>query len=140
MVFFLFVWGVGALCGAGGGFDFVVVVVVFWRTADFYGEIGDADARAGRAPQRHEAAPVPAVSQVVLVEPPAGAAHPRPHRREALPLLLLRPPLQAAQPRPAAHATPHRSVQPSFLSFFSTSNLGLTLAVTFFHLVLPSFT
>ena len=32
-------------------------------------------------------------------------------------------------------------VRPAFVSFFfSTSNLGLTLAVTFFHLVLPSFT
>ena len=78
--------------------------------ADFHGEIGDADARPGRPPERNEAAPVPAVSQVVFVQPPAGPAHPRPHGRKTLPLLLLRPTLQAAQPRPAAHSPPHRSV------------------------------
>lgn len=78
------------------------------KKIDFYGEIGDADARSGRASERDEAASVPTVSQIVFVQSSAGAAHPRAHGRKALPVLLLRPTLQTAQPRSAAHSPPHR--------------------------------
>ena len=77
---------------------------------DFHGQIGDADARPWRPPEWNEAAPVPAMSQIVFVQPPAGAAHPRPHGWKTLSLLLLRSTFQAAQSRPAAHTTPYRSV------------------------------
>lgn len=53
--------------------------VVLYRP-DFHGQIGDADARPGRPPERNEAAPVPTVSQVVFIQPSTGAAHPRAHR------------------------------------------------------------
>ena len=78
--------------------------------ADFHAQVRDAAARAGDAQERGEATPVSAVSQVLLLQPPAGAAHKGTHRGKAVQVLLLRPALQAAQPRAAAHATAHRSV------------------------------
>lgn len=75
--------------------------------ADLHAQVCDADAQSGGAPQRGEAAPVPAVPQVLLLQPSAGAAHPGPHRGETLQVLLLRPPLQAVVPRSAAHPTTH---------------------------------
>lgn len=75
---------------------------------DLHAQVGDADGGKGAGPRRHQAAPVPAVPQELLLEPPAGAAHPRAHRREAVQMFLLRAPLQAALPRAAAHATAYR--------------------------------
>lgn len=95
---------------------------------DFHGQVGDADARPGRPPERNEAAPMPAVSQVVFVQPPAGAAHPRPHGRKTLSLLLLRSPFQAAQSRPATHSPSYRSVL--FLTHFSYPILLFSLNLT----------
>ena len=78
--------------------------------SDFHAQVCDAAACPRCAPERGEATPVSAVPQVLLLQPPAGAAHTGPHRGEAVQVLLLRPALQAAQPRAAAHATAHRSV------------------------------
>lgn len=50
-----------------------------------------------------QTAPVPAVSQVVQLQPPASPAHTRAHGRETVQVFLLRAPLQTAQPRPTTH-------------------------------------
>lgn len=60
--------------------------------------------------QRGQAAPVPAVPQVLLQQSPARPAHQGAHGREAVQVQLLRQEVQAAQPRPTAHEATHRSV------------------------------
>lgn len=57
--------------------------------------------------ERGKAAPVPAMPQVVLQQPPARPAHQGPHRRETVQMQLLRPQVQAAQSRTAAHPPAH---------------------------------
>lgn len=58
---------------------------------NLHAQVGDADARQGavEAAGGEQAAPVPAVPQVLLLQPPAGPAHQGAHRREALQVLLL---------------------------------------------------
>lgn len=84
---------------------------------DLHAQERHADARAwaaARPRRRGEAAPVPAVLEVVQLEPPAGAAHSSPHRREAVQMLILRQTLQTAQPRTTAYQTTHGYVDFSY--------------------------
>ena len=47
--------------------------------ADLHAQVGDADACAGESPERRQAAPVPALRQELLLQPPARPARPRPY-------------------------------------------------------------
>ncbi|GIX66929.1 uncharacterized protein CEXT_721581 [Caerostris extrusa] len=64
--------------------------------ADLHAQVCNAAPLEGGPPRRHQALPVPAVSQVVLLQPPTAATHPHPHGREALQVFLLRQEIQAA--------------------------------------------
>ncbi|GBN41254.1 hypothetical protein AVEN_118859-1 [Araneus ventricosus] len=75
--------------------------------ADLHAQVCDAAPLPGGSPRRHQALPVPAVSQVILLQPPTAAAHPHPHRREALQVFLLRQEIQATLARAAAHQAAH---------------------------------
>lgn len=65
--------------------------VMWCCCADLHAQVGDADARQGaiEAARGEQAAPVPAMPQVLLIQPPARPAHQGTHRRKALQVLLL---------------------------------------------------
>lgn len=87
--------------------------------ADLHAQECDADARVpGQSSRSEQAAPVPAVSQVVQQQSSAGAAHTSSHWRETVQVLLLRATLQAAQSCTTTHASPHRSVTHHQLQYY----------------------
>lgn len=64
-----------------------------------------------------QAAPMSPVLEGVLVQPPAGAAHPRPHGRETVQVLLLREEVQAAVACATTHPSTHWWVDGKSLGF-----------------------
>ena len=85
----------------------LIYLTHFRFPADFHAQVCDADAQPRSPPGRSEAPPVPAVSEVLQLQPPARPAHQSAHRRKTLQMFVLRPALQATLARPAAHATAH---------------------------------
>ena len=139
MVFFLFVWGVGALCGAGGGailsssLLFLANGRFLWRNRRCRCTCGT---RTAATRSRTSASSVSSRSRRTTSWCSTSASTPARSPTAA-------PTATAASSSSATSSSTRDStpVRPAFVSFFfSTSNLGLTLAVTFFHLVLPSFT
>ncbi|PRD20071.1 UNVERIFIED_CONTAM: hypothetical protein NCL1_55622 [Trichonephila clavipes] len=78
--------------------------------ADLHAQVCDAAPLPRSSPWGHQALPVPAMSQVVLLQPPTAAAHPHPHGREALQVFLLRQEIQTALTCATAHQAAHRCV------------------------------
>lgn len=79
--------------------------------ADLYAQERNADARAGTpawSRRGGKAPPVPAVPQVLQLQPPVSPAHQGAHWGEAVQMLLLRSEVQAVESCATTHQITHR--------------------------------